>query len=103
VLEGIAVEDFALVGRHAESMAVLSRAAAWQVLQTPEYLRHSAEFEQASQKLVQSARDKNLDGATLAYVQMALSCVNCHKHVRSVKMAALEPPAAAAPKEVDGT
>ena len=28
------------------------------------------------------AKAKNIDGATLAYVQLTVNCVNCHKYVR---------------------
>ena len=30
------------------------------------------------------AAEGNLDGAALKYVELTLSCVNCHKHVRSL-------------------
>ncbi len=42
------------------------------------------DFEFANKALVHASREKNLDGATLAYVQLTLSCVNCHKVVRDV-------------------
>jgi hypothetical protein len=32
--------------------------------------------------LIRQADKENLDGAALAYVQLTLSCVNCHKVVR---------------------
>jgi hypothetical protein len=28
------------------------------------------------------AKDKNIDGATLAYLRLTMNCVNCHKYVR---------------------
>jgi hypothetical protein len=39
-------------------------------------------FGSANGALVRAAEDKNLDGATLAYTQLAISCVQCHKIVR---------------------
>ncbi|MGC3971676.1 MAG: hypothetical protein QM775_31325 [Pirellulales bacterium] len=33
---------------------------------------------------------QNLDGALLAYLTMTMQCVDCHKHVRDVRMAALD-------------
>jgi hypothetical protein len=38
------------------------------------------------------ARQKNLDGAALKYVELSLKCVNCHKYVRGVRMAAIAEP-----------
>ena len=39
-------------------------------------------FQNANQQMIRMADDENLDGAALAYVQLTLSCVNCHKIVR---------------------
>jgi hypothetical protein len=44
VLEGIALEDFEQIAKHAQSMALLSEDEKWMVFQTPEYRRHSAVF-----------------------------------------------------------
>ena len=40
--------------------------------------------------LAQKARDRNLDGAALAYVDLTLACVKCHKYVREVRMTRLD-------------
>jgi cytochrome c556 len=89
VLEGIAVEDFALIERDSQRLSLLSQAANWQVLQTPDYLQHSLDFRRSADALTKAARDKNLDGAALAYVQMTMNCVNCHKYVRTARLASL--------------
>jgi hypothetical protein len=31
---------------------------------------------------VKKAKDKNIDGVALAYVDVTLSCVRCHEYVR---------------------
>jgi hypothetical protein len=90
VLEGIAVKDFDLVEKNAENLTILSTKAEWKVLATPEYALRSEEFRRNADSVAKAAKDKNLDGAALAYVQMTMSCVNCHKHVRDVRMAGLE-------------
>lgn len=87
VLEGITLEDFSMIERNSLALAALSQAASWQVLKTPEYVTYSAEFLQLANSLTRAAREKNIDGATLAYVQLTLNCVNCHKHVRATRMA----------------
>jgi cytochrome c556 len=89
VLEGIALEDFALIERDSQRLSLLSQAANWQVLQTPDYLQHSLDFRRSADALTKAARDKNLDGAALAYVQMTMNCVNCHKYVRTARLASL--------------
>ncbi len=89
VLEGLATEDFDLIAKDSQQLTLLSLDSDWQVLQTPEYARLSLAFRKTSQTLTDSAKKKNLDGATLAYVQMTLKCVECHKYVRSVEMTRL--------------
>jgi hypothetical protein len=84
IVEGLATEDFELIAKNAQEVALLSQAATWQVLQTKEYLRHSNEFRRSADALKKAAEEKNLDGATLAYLQMTMNCVNCHKYVRDV-------------------
>lgn len=87
ILEGLTTDDLAAVAKHSQELSLLSHASNWQVLQTEDYMQHSREFRRAADTLTKAARDKNLDGATLAYVSMTMSCVNCHKYVRGVRMA----------------
>jgi len=89
VLEGVALEDFEQIAKHAQSMALLSEDEKWMIFQTPEYRQYSAEFQQICRSLQRAAEKKNLDGAALAYVQLTMSCVNCHKYTRGVRMAAI--------------
>jgi cytochrome c556 len=87
VLEGLALEDFELVAKHSQQISLLTEDETWKVFQTLEYRHHSAEFQRITNELTKQAQKKNLDGAALAYVQMTMSCVNCHKYVRGVRMA----------------
>ncbi len=87
VLEGLTTENFDMVAKNSQEMSLLSQAAGWQVLQTPEYMQRSAEFRRSADALTEAAKDKNLDGATLAYVDVTMKCVECHKYVRRVRQA----------------
>lgn len=89
VLEGLATEDYDMIAKHSQELSLLSQAASWQVLQTADYRQHSAEFRRTADAIRDAAKEKNLDGASLAYVELTVRCVNCHKHVRKVKMAEL--------------
>jgi len=82
VLEGLTSEDFDLVMKNSQAMSLLSEDAAWQVLQTPEYVERSAEFRRTADRLTAAAKKKNLDGAALAYVELTMKCIDCHKYVR---------------------
>jgi hypothetical protein len=92
VLEGVTTEDYDLIRKDANQLVLLSHATEWRVLATPEYQQHSAEFRRAAQAVVDAAKKKNLDGAALAYVDMTMKCVTCHKYVRSVRMASAPRP-----------
>lgn len=91
ILEALALEDYDQIAKSAQEMSLLSQAELWQVLQTPDYLQHSIEFRRSADAITDAAKKKNLDGAALAYVDMTLKCVNCHKYVRKVKTARNEP------------
>ncbi|MER3416037.1 MAG: hypothetical protein C4297_07500 [Gemmataceae bacterium] len=88
VLEGVAQADYALIERNARELILLSQKAEWLVYRTREYTMYSDEFRRNAGDLVQAAQNKNIDGCALAYVQMTMSCVNCHKYVRETRMAA---------------
>lgn len=82
VLEGLALEDYDLIARGAQELALASQASSWQVLQTEEYARQSAEFRRSCDALRTAAKQKNLDGAALAWMEVTMKCVQCHKYVR---------------------
>lgn len=87
LLEALSTEDFPGIAKHSQELSLLSQQATWQVLQTPEYNQHSAEFRRAADAILLAAREKNLDAAALAYVDMTMKCFNCHKYVRGTKLA----------------
>lgn len=85
VLEGLAVEDFEMIERAAQELSLASLDSNWQVLQTEDYVRQSAEFRRSCDALKKAAQEKNLDGATLAWLEVTLKCVQCHKYVRDAE------------------
>lgn len=91
VLEGLATEDYRRIARGAQKLRALAADASWNVYETEEYAFYSREFTDAARQMSASARDRNIDGAALAYVQLTLSCVHCHKHVRDVRTARVVP------------
>jgi hypothetical protein len=85
VLEAIALKDFNRVEKNAQVLIGLSQTAEWRVIQTPRYLQHSTEFQEAAERLAKNARAKNLEGTVLSYVGMTLSCVHCHEYIRETR------------------
>jgi hypothetical protein len=87
VLEGLAVEDFDLIERGARQLKTTGAAAEFMVINDPIYAGHADDFRKVIDRLAKAAKDRNLDGSTLAYVDMTMSCVECHKYTRTVLVA----------------
>ena len=85
VLEGLAVEDYDLIDKGAQELSLASEDASWQVLQTEDYARQSADFRRSCDSLRKAAKSRNLDGAALAWMEVTMKCVQCHKYVRDVR------------------
>ena len=85
VLEGIALNDFDKIGKQADELIAVSKQTEWRVLKTPQFELHSNDFRRIADNLAKSAKDKNIDGAALNYVELTLTCVKCHKYVRETR------------------
>lgn len=83
VLAGLTREDYDLVVKNAKAMNLMTELQKFFRADTPEYFAQLKIFEFANNELVRLAEEKNLDGISMAYVQLTLSCVNCHKYVRA--------------------
>lgn len=81
VLSALAREDFDALNKHADALLTLSEEQ-WISRETPEYRAQLKDFWVVLEGVKSAADEKNIDGATLAYVQMTLSCVRCHKYLR---------------------
>src|SRR5262249_17561296 len=86
VLEGLAVNDFEMIIQNADELHDISKQAAFKTLRTPRYEVYAEDFQRSAEKLSKAAKDKNLDAAAGAYVDLTLNCVKCHQHVREVRM-----------------
>jgi len=82
ILEGLAVEDFDLIAEGAKQLKATAGAAEFMAFNDPEYVEHADDFRRIINKLAVAAKEKRLDGATLAFLDITMSCVECHKHVR---------------------
>ena len=89
-LEALALEDFVTLAQQSKKLSAMTQEATWQVFQNPDYAQHSATFRRHANALTKAAQDKNLDAATLAYVRLTMSCVDCHKFVRGKVIASAE-------------
>jgi hypothetical protein len=85
ILVALATEDFdAMVDKAAKMKRLIRLESLARHDDSEEYKRQLRLFQRTVDMLAQEAEEEYLDGAALAYTHMALSCVNCHRHLRRV-------------------
>ena len=89
VLEGIVTEDYDLIIAKGSKLSAMTKAADWRLFENPNYDQQSVTFRRHVDSLVKAAKNKDSDAATLAYVRITMSCVDCHKLVRGKLVASL--------------
>lgn len=85
ILESLTLGQTAKLPDQARALRRLSQAAEWEVPTIPNFEQYGAfttDFQRLCSELVRKAQDDNLDGATLAYSRLVVTCVHCHKYVR---------------------
>jgi hypothetical protein len=85
ILAGLVKKDYEQVSKNARSMNALGQVEKWARGNIPQYRAQLHVFQDANEQLIRMSDQQNLDGAALAYVQLSLSCVNCHKVVRDIQ------------------
>jgi hypothetical protein len=83
-LDGLVLEDFEALEAYAEDLVSLSQAGERFVLDSEAYLEESREFRRAARELGRAARGRELEAATLAYVDLTLRCIRCHRMLGSL-------------------
>jgi hypothetical protein len=93
MLEGLAMNDPVKVQKSAEELLRISKEAQFRkALNTPQYEYHANNFQRAAETAIEKAKAKNIDGATLAYLDMTMTCVRCHQHTREQGIGLAYPP-----------
>ncbi len=85
ILAGLTQGDFDKISANASAMDFLGYLEQWARAGRPGYKQQATYFAFANRELVRHAKEKNIDGATLAFTQLTTSCVQCHKIVRDIK------------------
>ncbi len=82
ILNGLATEDYEMIAENAAAMKGLNRIESFVRGKTEGYRTQLKTFEFAVNELLRNSESKNLDGATLAFTQLTINCVSCHKELR---------------------
>lgn len=87
ILEGLCTEDLAMVTDGSATLMKMSGEEKWRVSNDIMYRRYSTEFVQAVEELQQEAKDNDMDGTSLAWVNVTMKCLKCHEWVRNTVLA----------------
>ena len=85
ILAALTQGDFAKIRRNAQDLDMASHLELLFQADSPEYKQQTTLFIAANKELIRQANAKNIYGATLAFNQLTISCVQCHKMVRETK------------------
>ena len=81
ILDGLVMEDYQKILKNAKALNEIGMRK-WLENESLPYRTQNQAFWFTTGSLRMAAEQKSIDGATLAYMQMTLSCVNCHKQLR---------------------
>jgi hypothetical protein len=79
ILDAIALEDLEAIEAYASDLVTLSLAGELNISEEESYKRQSREFREAALALGRAAGERNVESAALAYVDLTLRCISCHR------------------------
>jgi len=85
ILEGIASGDCDKIAQNAQTMRSLSKIEAFMRGRNPGYRGQLISFEMSLDEIIRQAKKDNIEGVTLGFNQLTVSCVQCHKQLRESK------------------
>ena len=89
ILKGLMIEDYKLIQKNADVLLKMSRQERWRASNDMMYLQNSNQFRNTVEELRTKAIRKSTDGASLAWVNVTMSCIQCHNWVRNIMLADL--------------
>ena len=87
ILEGLCTDDMTTVASGTQTLLKMPSEARWRVSNDMMYRRFSTEFVQAVEELQKEAEENDIDRASMAWVNVTMKCLKCHKWVRNTVLA----------------
>jgi hypothetical protein len=93
ILEAVVTSNWDQLDREGRALARASQDPAWSVLKMPEYVRYSQAFLRATDDLIEAAKLRDLEAASLGFISLSTSCVSCHRYIARARTvtASLDP------------
>ena len=82
ILAGLTSEDFNKIADNARAMRALGKFEAFVRSRNTAYTRQLQVFEDTNDEIIRQADNDNVEGVALAFTQLTINCVNCHKVLR---------------------
>ena len=87
MVEAVVLGNHEAVERLAGLLIEVSDEGVWSSSQEPEYLHYSRDFREVAANLIEQAQENDLDGISLGYVELTLTCVRCHRYISVTRLA----------------
>jgi hypothetical protein len=91
ILEAVVTSNWQQLDRESRELARATQDPAWSVLAMPEYVRHTQAFLRATDDLIEAARLRDLEAASLGFISLSTSCVSCHRYIARARIATGRP------------
>jgi hypothetical protein len=91
ILEAVMTSNHLLLQQSSLALSRVPQQLGWMVLKTPEYQRYSNAFVNAAQALVAAADERDLDAAAVHYAALTMTCYQCHRYLKSARIADVDP------------
>lgn len=78
----LAQADYAMIEQSSQRLKSVSMIERFVRRRTPGYTTQLKNFEFSVDEILRQAEQENIEGVTLGFQQLTLSCVNCHKQLR---------------------
>ena len=87
ILEAVVTSRWVDLEARSRDLQELTNDPAWQLLNAPEYARHSSAFREAVRVLRDAAARQDLEATPKAYNSVTLSCIECHRYLARNRLA----------------
>ena len=91
VFAALARADFKSIAASTEKLKTVSKLEGFVRRNAPGYRTQLRSFEFAVDEIQQQAKRENIEGVTMGFNQLTLSCVNCHRQLRREGQGAAPP------------
>ena len=89
-LEAVMREDFEQLHDVSLQMVALSRKEVWEQMASPRFVQDTADFVATVEFMDRMAESRDTEGVTLGFVRLTMACAECHRHMRTPKIAELK-------------